>query len=81
MGRQMFSHLQGSRAPSHTMAAGEDKPITLNYPTAFFFPQLYALSMKPYGLEYPFGQMGPAVLAVPPPSSLCTPSPLAGGVV
>lgn len=34
----------------------------------------------PYGLEHPLGQLGLAVLAVSPPSFLCTSSPLAGGV-
>ena len=28
------------------------------------------LSMTPYGMGYPFGQLGPAVLAVSPPNSL-----------
>jgi len=44
------------------------------------FPPLYKLSMTFYGMGYPFGQLGSAVPAVPPPSSLCTPSLLAGGV-
>ncbi|KAK4806226.1 hypothetical protein QYF61_013370 [Mycteria americana] len=34
----------------------------------------------PFGLEYPFSQLGSAVPAVSPPSFLCTPSLLAGGV-
>ncbi|KAK4822228.1 hypothetical protein QYF61_011869, partial [Mycteria americana] len=38
---------------------------------------VYILSMMPYGMEYPFGQLGSAVLAVSPPSFLCTPSLLA----
>ena len=46
-----------------------------------FFPQLYMLSMTSYGMEYPFGQFGSAVLCVSPPNFLGTPSPLAGGVV
>ena len=41
---------------------------------------IYLLSMTWYGMEYAFGQPGSAVPAVSPPSSLCTPSPLAGGV-
>ena len=32
------------------------------------------LSMTSYGMEYPFGQLGSAVLAVLPPSFLCTSS-------
>ncbi|KAK4830244.1 hypothetical protein QYF61_009311 [Mycteria americana] len=39
------------------------------------------LSMMSYGVGYPFGQLGSAVPAVAPPSFLCTPSLLAGGVV
>jgi len=37
--------------------------------------------MTSYGMEYPCAQLGSAVLAVSPLNSLCTPSPLAGGVV
>ena len=35
-----------------------------------FFPQLYMLSMTLYGMEYPFGQFGSILLAVPLPSQL-----------
>lgn len=34
--------------------------------------------MMPYGLEYPFGQFGSAVLAVSPPSFTCYPNFFAG---
>ncbi|KAK4832066.1 hypothetical protein QYF61_020622 [Mycteria americana] len=34
--------------------------------------KLYILSMTPYGMEYPFGQLGSAVPAVSPPNFLCT---------
>lgn len=37
--------------------------------------------MTSYGIEYPFGQFGSAVLAVSPPSFLCTSSLLAGRAV
>ena len=37
-------------------------------------PPVYALSMMSYGMEYPFGKFGSAVLAVSPPSFLCNPS-------
>jgi len=30
-------------------------------------PPTYVLSMTSYGIEHPFGQFGPAVLAVSPP--------------
>jgi len=49
-------------------------------PTSFFFPQLYMLSMMPYGMEYPFGQLGSDVSAVSPPNFLRTLSLLADGV-
>lgn len=49
-------------------------------PPSFVFPQPYMLSMIPYGLGHPFGVLESAVQAVSPPSLLCTPSPLAGGV-
>lgn len=38
------------------------------------------LSMTPYGLGYPWGQLGSAVLAVSHPISLCTPGSLADGL-
>jgi len=37
-------------------------------------PAVYILSMASYGMEYPFGQFGYAVLAVLPPSFLRTSS-------
>ncbi|KAK4832965.1 hypothetical protein QYF61_026791 [Mycteria americana] len=40
--------------------------------------ELYMLSMTPYGMGYPFGQLGSAVPAVSHPNFLCTPSLLAG---
>ncbi|KAK4819036.1 hypothetical protein QYF61_024401 [Mycteria americana] len=42
--------------------------------------QLYMLSMTPYGVGYPFGQLGSAVPAVSPPNFSCTPSLFAGFV-
>ena len=39
---------------------------------------VYILGMTSYGMEYSFGQLGPAVLAVSPPSFLCPSSLLAG---
>jgi len=37
--------------------------------------------MMPYGMDYPFGQLGSAVPDVSPPSLLFTPSLFAGGAV
>jgi len=73
IGRQVFSQLQESRASSCVTVTWEDKMPYLNVPPlSFFFPQLYMLSMMSYGMEYPFGQLGSAVLAVSPPNFLCT---------
>ena len=44
-------------------------------------PPVHIPSIMSYGVGYPFGQLGSAVPAMSPPSFLCTPSPLAGGVV
>ena len=38
------------------------------------FHHLLLLSVLSHGMEYPFGQLESAVLAVSPPSFLCTPS-------
>jgi len=38
-------------------------------------PPAYMLSMMPYGMAYPFGQLGSAALAVSPPSFLYTGQP------
>jgi len=43
-------------------------------------PLVYMLSMMSYGMEYPFGQLGSAALPVSPPTPLCAPSLLTGGV-
>ena len=42
-------------------------------------PLVYMLSMMSYGMEYPFGQLGSAVLPVPPSDFLCTSNLLTGG--
>jgi len=81
MGRQAFSHLQESRAPSHVMVTGEDKCCNSERsPLPPSSPQLYMLSVTLYGMENPFGQLGSALTAVSPPNYFCTPSLLAGGV-
>ena len=41
-------------------------------------PSVYILGMTSYGMEYPFGQLGSAVLAVSPPNFSCPSSLLAG---
>ncbi|KAF1507314.1 Collagen type IV alpha-3-binding protein, partial [Megadyptes antipodes antipodes] len=64
IGRQVFSHLQESRAPSCIRVTWEDKhrdskcsPLP---PSSLSF---LLLSMMSYGVEYPFGQLGSAVPA------------------
>lgn len=49
-----------------------------NHPPCSQLHVVFLLSMTPCGTGYPFGQPGLAVLAVPPPSSWCTPSFLGG---
>ena len=41
-------------------------------------PPVYILGVTSYGMDYAFGQLGSAVLAVSPPSFLCPSSLLAG---
>ena len=77
--RQMFSHLQESRAPSCLMVTWEDKcHHSEHLPPSFFFPQVNIAEhdVIQYGIS-----LWSAVLAVSPPNFLCTPSFLAGGVV
>ena len=80
-GRQVFSHLQESRAPSCIMVTREDKHHNSEHPqlpssSLSFICRAWCLN----GVEYPFGQWGSAVLAVSLLNFLCTPSLLAGGV-
>jgi len=77
----VLSHLQESGAPSRVTVTWEDKRHRSELPPLPpSSPSFTLLSMTSYGMEYPFGQLGSAVPAVPPPSSLCTPSLLTGGV-
>lgn len=77
MDRQVF---QESCAPSCILQTSEDKcHHSKHFP--ILFPQLYMLSLTPYGMEYPFVQCRSAVPAVSSPNSLCTSSFLVGWVV
>ena len=78
MGRQGFSHPQESRAPSPVTVTWEDKHHNAECPPLPSSSPAYVLSVVSYGMEYPFGQLGSAVLAVSPPNSPCPSSPLAG---
>jgi len=56
-----------SRAPSGITVTWEDKRHhSERPPLPSISPQLYMLSMTPYGTEYNFGQWGSAVPAVSP---------------
>lgn len=77
--RQVFSHLQEMRAPSHVTVTWEDKHRNSECPTSSFFPQIYKLAMMPYSMEYPFGLLGSAVPAVSPPTSCAPPAYLLVG--
>jgi len=79
--RQVFSHLQESRAPSHRTVTWEDKchnsecpPFSLLPPTLYAEHDViwHGLSLRSVGL---------AVRAVSPPLFLCAPGLLAGGTV
>lgn len=60
---------------------GKTNTIILNVsPSSFSFTQLLLLSMMPYGLGSPAGQLGSAVPALCSPSLLGTPSLFVGGV-
>jgi len=72
--RQVFSHLQESRAPPHVKVTWENKHHHSKCPHFLLLAQVYVLSMTSYGMEYPFGQLGKAVPAVSPPSFLCPPA-------
>lgn len=77
--KQVFSHLQESRAPSSIMVTWEDKHHPSKLPICCpSFPQLLVLSMTPFGMDY---QSGSVVQPGYPPSFLCTPSLLTGRAV
>jgi len=73
---QQFPGKQGSITHDGYLGRQMPSPWT-SLPS--FFPWLYMLSVTPYGMEYPFGQLGSGVPAVSPTSSLCTPSLLPVG--
>ena len=50
-------------------------------PLSFSFLLAFIAEQTSYGMEYPFGQFGSAVLAVSPPKLLPTPSLLLGGML
>ena len=70
------------KAGLHHMSRFLGKTNTITPNALFsFFPQLLLLSTTSYGMEHPSAHLGSAVLAVSPPSSLCTPSLLTSGAV
>ena len=66
-GRKVFSHFLESRASACLAVTWEDKCHNHEHP--FFLCLLHVML---YGMEYPSMQLGSAVLAVSPPSSLPT---------
>lgn len=71
---QVLSHLQQSRAPSHTTVTQEDKmPWLQTSLPLFLFIHFYMLSMLSNGVGHPFGQLGSAGLAVSPPTQIVSP--------
>lgn len=79
MGRQVFSHPQESSTPSPLRVTWEDKQHHPELCCLLSSSPIFCMPiMMPYGLGFPFGQLGPAALAVSPPS-LDTPSLLSGG--
>lgn len=48
---------------------GADGPSDPEQQPPASFPLVYVLSLTPYGMEYPSGQLGPAVPVLPIPAS------------
>lgn len=67
----MASHGQAgvqSGKPSFILRRGDfgrQTPSLLKHSPSFFFPQIYMLSMMPYSVGNPFGQLGSASLLCP----------------
>jgi len=80
IGRQVFSHLQKSHAPSHLTVTWGDKGHHSEHPLIPPSPSFILLSTTSYGMDYPVVQVRSAVSAVFPPNFLCTSSLLTGGV-
>ena len=78
IGRQLFSHLQESRASSCLMVPWEDKCHHSEHTP--FFSLLYMLSMSGMVWNIPLVRWGQLSWLYPPPSFLCTLSLLASGV-
>ena len=74
----MFGHFPGSRVSVRVVVAPEDKRHNNECPSSSCLLAFIA-EQTSYGMEYPFGQFGSAVLAMSPPKILPTPSLLVGG--
>ena len=61
----------------HSLSNAQLVPKQRSAPPSQLLP-VYILGMTSYGMEYPFGQFGSAVLAVSPPNFLCPSSLLTG---
>ena len=60
----------------HPLTDAQSVPEHQSLPAPLFL--IYILGMTSHGMEYPFGQLGSAVLAVSPHNFLCPSSLLAG---
>lgn len=80
-GRKMFSYLHGKHGSiKHKGDLRRQMPSLWTSSPFLLLTQLYMQNMTPHSVGHPCGRLGPAVLALSPHSSLCTPSPLGGGV-
>lgn len=75
----MYRHFQENRAPSCIAVSWEDKYHTPKHPLLLLYLRTaFITEHMSYGMEYSLGQLGSAVLALFPPSFLCTLNHLVG---
>ena len=75
----MSDYFLGSRASVHVVVGLEDKHHNNQCLPSCSFLLAFVAEQMLYGMEYPLGHLGSAVLAVPPPKTLPTPSLLVWG--
>lgn len=80
LGRQVFSTSREAGLHQLQWRLGKINRITPNVPAFSKLPQVYMLYRMLYGVECPFGQLGSAVLTETPPTCLCIPGILSGGL-
>ncbi|KAK4806753.1 hypothetical protein QYF61_005549 [Mycteria americana] len=72
--KAMSSHFLGSRASIAIAVPPDDKRRNNECPPPSSFLLAFIAEQTSFGMEYPFGQFGSAVLAMSPPKLLPTPS-------